>query len=123
MLVLTGLPEPDCNLNAGDDVSWLGRVDMAYRGFNVVVEYDGRGHDDDSRRNADVLRLEALQQAGWTVIVLRSGHLAHPRQATKRVYRALANRGYIGPEPVFSDAWSELFERGSGRVVQEMCRR
>jgi Protein of unknown function (DUF559) len=110
MLVTAGLPEPECNKDVGDTSQWLGRVDLVYLGFTVIVEYDGRAHDETRRRDADVLRVERLRRAGWTVIVVRSRHLARPREVVSRVYEALVDRGYRGPKPRFQQPWIRSFE-------------
>jgi hypothetical protein len=109
-LVTAGLPEPECNKDVGDSGQWLGRVDLVYLGYNVIVEYDGRAHDEARRHDADVLRMERLGRAGWTVSVVRSRHLTRPREVVSRVYEALVDRGYRGPKPRFPQSWVRSFE-------------
>ena len=111
MLVFARLPQPETNRWLGSASRRIARSDMVYLEFRVVVEYDGRWHDDDPNQEAyDELRRVALERAGWTVIVVKSAHLRNPREVVARVYRALVENGYRGPAPVFSASWSAWFE-------------
>jgi hypothetical protein len=48
------------------------RLDLAYRGRKVVVEYDGEEHhSEDEDVAADAVRRDALRLLGWHVIVVR----------------------------------------------------
>ena len=111
MLVFARLPQPDTNLWLGNSTTRIARSDMIYLEFRVVVEYDGRWHDDDPNQEAyDELRRIALERAGWTVIVIKSAHLKNPREVVDRVHRALVDNGYRGPSPVFNTIWTSWFE-------------
>lgn len=49
------------------------RLDLAYPHQRICVEVDGIQHRDDPQvRGADLVRQEALEDAGWTVIRIRS---------------------------------------------------
>jgi hypothetical protein len=40
-LVLAGLPMPECNLVIGDDQGPMGRVDLVYLAYKLIIEYEG----------------------------------------------------------------------------------
>ena len=63
------------DLRFSADVPGFGRVrlDLAYRGHKVAIEYDGDEHHGEERDvKADEARREALRRAGWHVIVVRN---------------------------------------------------
>jgi hypothetical protein len=43
-LVLAGLPMPECNLIIGDDQGPMGRVDLVYLEYRLIIEYEGDQH-------------------------------------------------------------------------------
>lgn len=87
-----GLPAPVCNLDILVNGQWIARVDMAWPEARVIVEYDGAGHLDERQRRRDAERLNALQAAGWLVIVLTADDLRRPRHLVRLVREALAAR-------------------------------
>ncbi|WP_369797251.1 DUF559 domain-containing protein [Aeromicrobium sp. Root236] len=61
----------------------------------MLVEYDGWQHERDAwQRQRDHLRREALEAAGWLVIVVTSADMRAPKSVAARVARALTSRGY-----------------------------
>jgi hypothetical protein len=46
-LVLAGLPMPECNLIIGDGQGPIGRVDLVYLMYSVIIEYEGDQHRTD----------------------------------------------------------------------------
>jgi very-short-patch-repair endonuclease len=61
----------------------------------VLVEYDGWQHERDAwQRQKDHLRREALEAAGWLVIVVTTADMRAPKSVAARVARALMSRGY-----------------------------
>jgi hypothetical protein len=65
-----GLPPPVRQLDTGDDLRWIGRVDFAYRPERVLFELDGRAHHTAKLdRDADAERDRLLRAAGWRHIV------------------------------------------------------
>jgi len=46
-LVLAGLPPPECNLVMGTHDHPIGRVDLVFKKFGVLVEYEGDQHRTD----------------------------------------------------------------------------
>jgi len=110
MLVFARLPEPKSNRNLGDEYDFIARCDLVYSAYKVIVEYDGDQHRIDRRqRERDIERREALEGAGWRVIVITAAGMRNPHEVVRRVHRALVERGYRGPAPVFSDVWNRWF--------------
>ncbi len=93
-----GLPVPEVNIDIVDDHGqWLARGDLVYRRWKVLVEYDGWQHERDAwQRQRDHLRREALEAAGWRVIIVTSADMSDQRRIILRVRQALRQRGLIG---------------------------
>ncbi|MEV7611059.1 hypothetical protein AB0N61_16345 [Microbacterium sp. NPDC089320] len=88
-LVLAGMPEPELNHDVYDAGGrFLACVDLAYPERKVAIEYQSMLHH--SRYAADVERIAALRDAGWTVIEVSAELLARPVDLVDRVRRALA---------------------------------
>ncbi|SDT06941.1 endonuclease domain-containing protein [Microterricola viridarii] len=97
VLVNAGLPEPLLNRELRDSAGvFLGRVDMVYPEWRVVVEYDGDQHRTSSRQyDRDLTRLDGLRRAGWTVIRVRKfGLFERPERTVAEVRAALVAGGY-----------------------------
>ena len=110
MIVFARLPEPEPNVPLGDQDHFVGRPDLVYLRYRVIVEYDGRYHFESlAQRARDIERREALEALGWRVIVITADGMRRPHEVVWRVYRALRDRGYAGPPPVFSDMWDRWF--------------
>ncbi len=94
-IVRAGLPEPEVNWDIHDDHgAWLARGDLVFRSWKVLVEYDGWHHERDAaQRQRDHLRREALEAAGWRVIVLSAADLRKPHVIIVRIRQALRQRG------------------------------
>ncbi len=90
------LPEPELNGNIFDEAgTFLARGDIVYRRWKVLVEYDGWHHERDAlQRQRDHLRREALEAAGWRVIVITTADMSSPMAIARRVRDALILRGY-----------------------------
>ena len=62
------LPEPVRQLDVGDDQRWIGRVDVAYPAYKLIIELDSRRHHTSTLdTDGDRARDEALVAAGWRV--------------------------------------------------------
>lgn len=110
LVVLSGLPEPECNVELGDEWFFLGRVDLYLRAWNVALEYEGDHHRTDARTYGhDLQRYEQLAAAGVLVIRVSKEHLRRPRTVVHRIHAALVSRGYTGPPPTFGTEWCEVF--------------
>ena len=112
VLVLAGLPEPQCNITLGTDERPIGRVDLLLEEYRLILEYEGDHHRTDRWQwNVDISRVEAFSAEGYRVLRVTAAHLRRPRALVMRVYAALVAAGYTGPAPVFTAEWSALFER------------
>jgi len=110
-LVLAGLPTPECNLIIGDDQGPMGRVDLVYLAYKLIIEYEGDQHRTDRHQwNADIDRHEDFARDKWTLIRITSARARWPRQVVRNVDEALRANGYEGPEPDFGELWISLFE-------------
>lgn len=90
-LVAAGLPEPEVNVDIVDDHgAWLARGDLVYRRWKILVEYDGWQHERDAeQRQRDHLRREALEAAGWRLIVVTVNDMRQPGTVVTRVRQAI----------------------------------
>lgn len=110
-LVLAGLPHPQCNPLLGTEDRPIGRVDLAYQRYRVIIEYEGDQHRRDARQwNTDIGRHEDFTTAGLTLIRVTALRMRRPRDVVRRVFDALSAAGYPGPEPTFDQEWRALFE-------------
>ncbi|MFT4164031.1 MAG: hypothetical protein QM650_02175 [Microlunatus sp.] len=110
VLVLSGLPEPDCNVDLGDDFWFIACVDLYLRGWNIAIEYEGDHHRTDAATyGKDLSRFEALAAAGVLAIRVSKTHMRRPREVADRIYAALVSRGYDGPPPMFGPSWESAF--------------
>lgn len=95
LLVRGGLPEPELNVDLfGRGGEFLACVDMAYRQYRVVIEYQGELHS--ASYAADIERIERLRAAGWVVIQVTKTLLAHSPTLLARVARELHRQGWGG---------------------------
>lgn len=114
MLVLAGLPEPKCNPNLGSSAAFIGRADLAYLAYRLIVEYDGRFHgEEEDNWDDDLDRVDDFADAEWAHIRVTARRLRRPRAMVMRIYRRLTQRGFTGPGPTFGDEWIRLFETRS----------
>ncbi len=111
MVVFARLPEPGCNVVIVNSAGrFLARGDLVYAHQMVLVEYDGWHHERDAwQRQRDLVRREALEAAGWRIIVITVADLADKRAVICRIHRALVDRGYAGRAPQFSVMWDRWF--------------
>jgi hypothetical protein len=65
-LILAGLPMPECNLIIGDDQGPMGRVDLVYLAYKLIIEYEVDQHRTDRGQwNGDIDRQEtSLETTG-----------------------------------------------------------
>jgi hypothetical protein len=96
-ILRAGLPEPEVNINVMDATGrFIGRGDLVYRPWRVVVEYDGDQHRTTTKQfDRDVTRLEAFAAAGWTVVRVVGRSFFGDRDACiARIRRALVAGGW-----------------------------
>jgi very-short-patch-repair endonuclease len=97
-----GLPEPDRQVDLGDEVGWIGRVDFLVRDARVVVEVDGgEFHDGLVDQQNDELRDARLRAAGWRVLRFRwADVIGRPRLVANTIRCAFdtSQRGDSAPK-------------------------
>lgn len=96
-IVEAGLPEPEVNPTMrGAPMRPLGRGDLVYRRWRVLVEYDGDHHRRSKRQfERDIARLDDFTADGWRVVRITGTSFFLDRQgAIARVARALTERGW-----------------------------
>lgn len=97
LLTHAGLPEPLLNqVVRGSRGEFLGRVDMIYPQWRVIVEYDGDQHRTSTAQyERDSTRVDALRRAGFTVIRVRMrGLFVQPEATIVTVRNALHAAGW-----------------------------
>jgi very-short-patch-repair endonuclease len=95
MLALAGLPHPLVNAIVRDrQGAFVGRVDLLFAEYGVIVEYDGAQHGDDAGQwRTDITRINDLQALGYLVIRVHKDDMHHPEALVRRIRRALLQRG------------------------------
>ncbi|WP_395729522.1 endonuclease domain-containing protein [Nakamurella sp.] len=96
-IVEAGLPEPEINIDVrAADGTFIGRGDMVYRRYRVIVEYDGDHHRTDTRQyDRDVGRLDLFAAHGWRVVRLTGRAFSADRGAClARIEQALTAGGW-----------------------------
>ncbi len=88
-IIRDGLPRPDTQKYVlRSDGAAIGRVDMLWPRWRVIVEYEGDGHRAGSQFDRDCARWNTLQDHGWQVIRVKNGTLdPDERGATMRLIR------------------------------------
>ncbi len=112
-LEVAGLPRPESNVDLHDESGrFLGCGDLVYLIWRLLVEYEGGQHFENADQIAsDVDRYAGFRRDGWHYVQITKRHLSHPRDTVRRIHRALVDRGYDGPAPVFGQSWDDLFRR------------
>lgn len=90
LIVKSGLPHPEVQFEIHDDGSFVARVDLAWPHLRVAVEYDGAHHADALQMRRDRRRLNALVNAGWTVIHATAQDMREPDVLLAQIRAALA---------------------------------
>jgi hypothetical protein len=100
-LVAHGLPQPITQHRVTDARGrTVGRLDLAYPGRRVGIEYDGRLHQDDVRAVRDERRDNALAALGWVVLRFNSDDvLRRPAEMAQRVRETLSRRPVVNAMP------------------------
>jgi len=89
------LPEPEINAVVSRPGERLRFGDIVFRVWKVITEYDGGHHFSSPKQYAaDIVRLEELARAGWTVVRVLAAHLDDPAGIVERVERALTDNGW-----------------------------
>jgi hypothetical protein len=97
VLINAGLPRPTTQIRVTDG-QLVVYLDMGWEGSMVALEYDGDHHRTDRRQYVkDIRRAEMVDRQGWHVLkVIKEDR---PNDVLKRVWDALARRGYPASTP------------------------
>ena len=92
VLINAGLPRPTTQIRVTDG-QLVAYLDMGWEAPMVALEYDGDHHRSDRRQYVkDIRRAEMVDRQGWHVLkVVKEDR---PTDILKRVWDALARRGY-----------------------------
>jgi hypothetical protein len=116
VLVFAGLPRPECNQPLAEITARTVIVDLLYRAYGVVVEFEGIQHQDDrDQYTSDLDRYSLIRRAEIPYVQVTNEKLNRPRSLVHEVHHSLVARGYDGPPPVFGERWRLLF--GSLRMA------
>lgn len=94
-IIDSNLPQPIQQWSVRRDGRELFRLDLAYPGLKICIEYDGEGfHDSDEAHLEDARRRQWLREHGWIVIVVTKGDFTYERIAhwTEKLRRAIESR-------------------------------
>lgn len=112
LLVFAGLPVPEFNKSVDLGGMATAHGDLVYRKWGVIIEYEGRQHQEDrAQYNADIDRYALYREYGHRYIQVTNEHLGHSKNVVRRVHAAIVEGGYDGPEPRFGEQWRVLFAR------------
>lgn len=97
LIVEAGLPRPTTRFTILTPKNeFVARVDLAWPRYRVVVEYDGAYHDEKNQIVRDRARLNAIRQAGWTVLVVDAAQFARPDAMLGLIRSVLVTAGWHG---------------------------
>lgn len=111
LLAFAGLPRPEVNADLVVGGRWLGCVDLLFRMWMLVLEYEGRQHAESPQQFAkDIARYAGFRDESVAYLQITNEMLGNPRAMVRRVHGMLVERGYDGPPPLFADRWRALFQ-------------
>lgn len=90
LLVMAGLPEPECNVEIYDGPRFVARVDLLYRDKRTVLEYHGDHHRDPQQWSRDQRRRAELESLGYRYTSVTARDFDDPSALLTRVRRFLA---------------------------------
>ncbi|MFK4850171.1 endonuclease domain-containing protein [Microbacterium sp. ZW T6_19] len=94
LLIASGLPEPAVQHSVYERGRFVARVDLAYPGLKIAIEYEGDGHRrSKSQWRHDIQRQRDLEDLGWIVIRVTELDLRHGgAPLLRRIRNAIATR-------------------------------
>jgi hypothetical protein len=110
VLAFAGLPRPELNVALDDGPEPQVIVDLRYRKWGLVVEYEGAQHQEDRAQYVlDLGRYSWMRRHDVPYVQVTKEKLRHPRTLAGDIYASLVVLGYDGPPPTFGERWSLLF--------------
>lgn len=110
LIVFSGLPAPEVNVDLNVRGRWLGCVDLLFRLWLLVLEYEGRQHAETTKHfGKDITRYAGFRDEAVAYLQITNEMLKRPRSLIERVHTMLVARGYDEGPPVFADRWASLF--------------
>lgn len=111
LVVFSGLPGPEVNVELVVNGRRLGCVDLLFRIWLLVLEYEGRQHAETALQfGIDIARYAGFRDASVEYVQITNEMLQQPRALVMRIYSKLVERGYDGAIPVFGNRWDQLFQ-------------
>ena len=89
LLAAGDLPAPVAQFEVRDGGGFVARVDFAWVGHRLALEYDGLWHADPVQFRRDRERLNRLTAAGWRVVFVTAADLHRPDRLLDRLRREL----------------------------------
>ena len=98
LVTRAGLPEPVVNQrHYGAGGEYLGRGDLAYPEWKVLLEYDGSHHYlDEAQGHIDVERLARFADDDWGTVRINRSNVHIPGYVVAKVTAALRKKGWPG---------------------------
>jgi len=90
LLVMAGLPTPECNVEIFAGRRFVARVDMLYRAARLIIEYDGDYHRDPHQWSRDQVRRAELESLGYRVTVVTARDFDDTEALLARIRRLLS---------------------------------
>lgn len=92
-LVTAGLPEPEVNVPIYDGTRRLGRVDLVYHRYKLIIEYEGEQHlTDVAQWRKDIERVNAFADLGYRTIRATAADDRDPTTLIERVRAHIASQ-------------------------------
>lgn len=89
-----GLPEPSINPEVVLPDTSVRRLDLAYLGLRIGIEFDGDWHA--KTQQHDELRRSLLANLGWAIVIARKDDLSRPDRVLRELRAAIAQRSQSG---------------------------
>jgi hypothetical protein len=94
IIVMSGLPCPEVNVDLVDETAWQARPDLSYPAHRIAIEYDGDLHRGKAQWRGDVLRDDVYDELGWALLKFTAHDVYRsPQRIIERVHRKLVEAG------------------------------
>jgi G:T-mismatch repair DNA endonuclease (very short patch repair protein) len=89
LMLRAGLPTPSAQYRVFDGEGFVARVDFAFPGVKLAIEYDGAWHGRPGELGRDRRRLNRLAAAGWRVLFVTAADMRAPDELLARLTEVL----------------------------------